>query len=341
MNYFISDLHFGHEKVIEHAGRPFANVVEMDETLIRNWNDRVKGNDTVYIIGDLGFDKFDAPKVLHKLKGRKVLIAGNHDAPWLKKCGFAKTDRAGNVEFCDYSEYFKKIARYEETHIDGMNLTLCHYPMVEWKNSRIKFGTKIGYLIHGHTHCRVDDMYRGLYMTPNALNAGVDINGFMPVTFSELVRNNEKFKLDALSDELDRAVFLARKYHLYQFDKSGRPYILHPTTVASMLTDKADKCVAYLHDILEDTDIDVKILEKYFSKEITDAVKTMTHAPGVDYFDYIEIISHNERATRVKLADLTHNMDLSRLPTVTDRDLARREKYKKAYAILSSKLGNN
>ena len=104
--------------------------------------------------------------------------------------------------------------------------------------------------------------------------------------------------------------------------------------VAEKQTTEAAKCVALLHDILEDTDIDVSLLEQNFSEEVVTAVKLMTHAKDVDYFDYVRELKDNPLARSVKLADLEHNSDLSRLKTVTEYDLLRQEKYKKAREIL-------
>ena len=80
MNLYISDLHFGHKGVINFDHRPFENIEEMDNVIIRNWNARVQNDDTVYIIGDLSHKALKEPEYyLRKLKGNKILILGNHD----------------------------------------------------------------------------------------------------------------------------------------------------------------------------------------------------------------------------------------------------------------------
>ena len=334
MIYFTSDLHLGHKNCIEFCSRPFSDIEEMDEAIIDRWNSRVKNDDTVYIIGDLVWESSDPTKYISRLNGKKVLIAGNHDIKWLKRNGMAIERNDGSVEFRDYSQYFTNIAQYVEVMHDGVRITLCHYPMLEWRASRKIGSRKLGYLIHGHIHNSRDRKYAPLWLLPHALNAGVDINDYMPATLDELIKNNEKFKLSALNNPIDKAMFLASKYHLYQIDKMGKPYILHPMAVAEKQTIEAAKCVALLHDILEDTDIDVSLLEQNFSKEVVTAVKLMTHADGVDYLDYVRALKDNQLARAVKLADLEHNSDLSRLKTVTDKDLQRLEKYKKAREIL-------
>lgn len=322
MNYFISDTHLGHEAVIKYDSRPFSDVAEMDEAIIARWNAKVTNGDTVYIVGDLCWETSDAPSYLSRLKGKKVLIIGNHDEKWLKRTDSAK--------------YFNQIAPYSETEIDHVKITLCHYPMLEWRNSRKKGSEKkLGYLIHGHTHKRSGEFFKPMFLIPHALNAGADLNDFTPVTFDELVKNNEAFKLSVLDKPTDRALFLAEKYHLYQTDRSGVPYVEHPKAVAAMLDGELEKCVGLLHDLLEDTDIDIRLLEENFPPEVVAAVVADTRVAGEDYFDYIARVAKDPIATRVKLADLTHNMDTTRLRTVTDADSARLEKYKKAYAILS------
>lgn len=334
MIYFISDLHFGHKNCIAMCNRPFADVDEMDEALINAWNDRVKNDDTVYIVGDLLWEKCDIKDYLPRLNGKKILIAGNHDYKWLKRAGMAKRADDGHVEYCGYSEYFTNIAQFVEIRPEGIPITLCHYPMLEWKASRKLGSQKLGYLIYGHIHNSKDNKYAPLWVLPHALNASADVNGFTPVTFDELIRNNEAFKLSAFSDNVDKALFLARKYHLYQTDRSGKPYIEHPLFVAKKQRSRTAKCVALLHDILEDTDIDLSVLENNFSQEVVSAVKLLTRNDGEDYFDYINRLSVNKTARAVKLADLAHNSDLSRLKEVTDKDAERLEKYKRAKEIL-------
>jgi (p)ppGpp synthase/HD superfamily hydrolase len=105
--------------------------------------------------------------------------------------------------------------------------------------------------------------------------------------------------------------------------------------VASYVTMPEEKAVGFLHDTLEDTYLTEEDLRPVFGDVITDAVVAMTHLIYEDYFTYIERVSKNSIARKVKLADLTHNMDSSRLIMVTQHDRDRLEKYKRAYAYLS------
>lgn len=194
MTYFISDLHFGHANILKLCERPFETVEEMDRALIARWNKAVHKNDTVYILGDIIWHKRLVPYYMEQLKGEKILLPGNHDAGWVKDKSLRR--------------YFAEVTPYIETHICSHPVTLCHYPLLEWQGDRKEGSSKLGYLIHGHIHNRKDALYRPLFCRENALNAGVDINDFTPVSFDTLRRNNLAFKLSVLTDEADRAALL-------------------------------------------------------------------------------------------------------------------------------------
>ena len=187
MIFFTADFHFGHNNIIKHCSRPFHSIGEMNGALIGNWNATVSPDDTVYVLGDLFFGGSRAPEdymqLILQFNGRKFLTPGNHDYVWMKHI--------------DLSVCFEDVAlmmeiAYNKHHI----LTLCHYPMMSWKDDRD--GT--GYMIHGHIHNRTDDDYFPMIRSnPNMLNAGVDINKFKPVTFEELIKNNQTFKKSAVN----------------------------------------------------------------------------------------------------------------------------------------------
>ena len=120
-------------------------------------------------------------------------------------------------------------------------------------------------------------------------------------------------------------------------DKAGKPYILHPLQVAYNQRTEEGFIVGMLHDVVEDSHYTLYDLVKSgFSERVIEAVALLTHKKDVDYFDYVRQIKGNELARNVKLADLAHNSDLSRLPEITEKDRARVEKYKKAMEILRS-----
>lgn len=138
-----------------------------------------------------------------------------------------------------------------------------------------------------------------------------------------------------LNEQLSKAIHLANKYHEGQVDKSGLPYILHPLHVMNNVDSIEEKIVAVLHDILEDTILATGDLIIYgFDLEIVEAVVTITRIKGEPYANYLERVKSNELARIVKLADLTHNMDITRLHNPTEKDYKRVEKYKKAYKYL-------
>ena len=140
-----------------------------------------------------------------------------------------------------------------------------------------------------------------------------------------------------MTDIVKAADEYAARKHEGQVDKAGVPYINHPRAVAAKLDSDVEKTVALLHDTVEDTDATVEEIREMFGEEIADAVEVLTHPKDEPYMDYIRRIWKNRLARDVKLADLEHNMDLSRLNgKVTEKDLERVEKYKKARQILMS-----
>ena len=136
-------------------------------------------------------------------------------------------------------------------------------------------------------------------------------------------------------EQFQIALELAVEKHKNQTDKAGNPYILHPLHVMENVNNKEGKIVAILHDIIEDTDITENYLLKIgLSKRIVDAVVALTRSEDMDYQEYIKNLSSNPLAKEVKLADLEHNMDLKRLPTLEEKDLERNRKYQIAYHYL-------
>ena len=133
---------------------------------------------------------------------------------------------------------------------------------------------------------------------------------------------------------LQKALQLAQKAHRHQKDKGGIDYFFHPITVALMCKDPQAQIVALLHDVLEDSDITVQDLKHAgFSDSILDALSCLTRCDE-SYEEYIQKIKSDPLAKMVKLADLTHNMDISRIEQVKTSDLKRLEKYQQAYQML-------
>ncbi len=132
-----------------------------------------------------------------------------------------------------------------------------------------------------------------------------------------------------------KALKLSFAAHKDQLDKSGMPYVYHPFHVAEQMETEETVAVALLHDVIEDTDYTLEDLKAMgFPDSVTEALAPMTHDDSVPYLDYVAKLKNNPIAKAVKLADLMHNSDLSRLDVVDDKALERVEKYKKAIELL-------
>ena len=133
------------------------------------------------------------------------------------------------------------------------------------------------------------------------------------------------------------ALKLCFEAHKDQTDKSGLPYVFHPFHLAEQMPDEKTTVVALLHDVIEDTDYTLDDMKNMgFSDDILSAIALMTHDDDVPYMEYVALIKKNPIAKMVKLADLRHNSDMSRLDKVTAHDRERAEKYKKAIEFLES-----
>lgn len=177
MTYFTADLHLGHDNIISFCNRPFKNIEEMDKAIINNWNSKVTEKDEVWILGDFSYRSVkNVENYLQKLKGKKHLIIGNHDRTWMEKI--------------DLDKYFFSIDKISYTCVDSKNIIMCHYPIMEWSGYYHDY-----YMVYGHIHNSVGQPYWNLIIENKfMLNAGVDINNFFPVTFDELIENNQSFK---------------------------------------------------------------------------------------------------------------------------------------------------
>lgn len=118
------------------------------------------------------------------------------------------------------------------------------------------------------------------------------------------------------------------------------PYIFHPLHLAEQMTDEVSACAALLHDVVEDTTVTQEDLKRQFPPAVAEAVRLLTHRKGVDYFDYVRLMKGSEVAKRVKLADLAHNSDETRLSDAAVLPQEKRDalcaKYKKAREILEA-----
>jgi (p)ppGpp synthase/HD superfamily hydrolase len=138
-----------------------------------------------------------------------------------------------------------------------------------------------------------------------------------------------------------KAMTLAYNAHHGQTDKSGVPYIFHPARVAAEFTSEAEACVAWLHDVVEDTDYTIEDIRLAgFGAAICEALQMLTHKKHIPYMEYVKDVARNPIARAVKLADLQDNMDTSRLLVVDQSAEKRIEKYRAAVAYLSDLNAN-
>ena len=171
MIYYISDTHFGDERVMRLAMRPFDSVTAMNNYMINQWNTKISSDDEIYILGDFAVSDDIAMEMLQRLNGHKHLIVGNHDS----------------VLACALS-CFESICDIKKITDNGRSVVLCHYPLLSYENSI--YG---GYQIFGHIHNNSTDIATDLQrLLPRSLHAGVDVNNFEPKTFDELIGIKEQ-----------------------------------------------------------------------------------------------------------------------------------------------------
>ena len=139
------------------------------------------------------------------------------------------------------------------------------------------------------------------------------------------------------TDMTKKALRLCFDAHRDQMDKSGSPYVFHPFHLAEQMDTEETTVVALLHDVVEDSDYTLEDLKEMgHPASIIDALTLMTHDPSVPYMEYVKAISTNPIASKVKMADLQHNSDLTRLDKIDAKALARVEKYAAAIKLLES-----
>jgi len=139
---------------------------------------------------------------------------------------------------------------------------------------------------------------------------------------------------------LGKAISIAAQAHEGQSDKAGAPYILHTLRVMMKMASDAERITAVLHDIIEDTDWSLERLRREgFHTEILDALDRLTKHDGEEYEEFIKRVKLNPLAVKVKSADLEDNLDVSRLKNVTEADIKRLDKYRRALLILVKRDG--
>lgn len=138
-----------------------------------------------------------------------------------------------------------------------------------------------------------------------------------------------------------KAMKIAYAAHAGQADKTGIPYIYHPIHLAESMTEEKAVITALLHDVVEDTDITIDDLAREgFHADILTALTLLTHNPAEEYMDYISRLSTCPLARKVKLADLRHNSDVTRLDAIDEKTARRLEKYRRAIQLLEAVENN-
>ncbi|GAA3523193.1 metallophosphoesterase family protein [Aquimarina addita] len=167
MIWFTADTHFGHKNILDYINRPFSSLDEMDEVLIKNWNDKVKPSDEVYHLGDVALcSPNKLKKILERLNGKIYLIKGNHE----------KSTEACKNRFEWIKDYYELIMLDPDGFKGQQLVVLFHYAMRVWKASH-----HCTYHIYGHSHGELPD-------DPNSLSfdVGVDRHNYAPINYQDI-----------------------------------------------------------------------------------------------------------------------------------------------------------
>jgi calcineurin-like phosphoesterase family protein len=211
MDYFISDLHFGHKNIIRFCRRPFRSVVEMDDSLIKRWNSVITDKDRVFVIGDVFIcDDDRAKEIMSSLLGYKILIKGNHDKSPRKMISLG------------FDEAYKK---YDYKLSDGRVALLKHYPVPDILLSDYDL------MIHGHLH-------NGPRCRGKKINVACDLWDFMPI--DEIKISNQRIvdnkEYESFSVSVDDEKNLTVNMKIPMFDFSGAT-----DEIYSLISDKWPK----------------------------------------------------------------------------------------------------
>ncbi len=175
--WFTSDLHFWHKNICKYCDRPYESIEEMNQGIVDNWNSVVKEDDTVFVLGDLGFCGIEKLRhLMSQLKGKIFLIQGNHDSDKVVN----KLYEEGLIK-----DYFKllEVTIINDEECPNQQLTLCHFPMIDWYNKE-----KGAWMIHGHQH----QLPETPSCSPKHYDVGLDKNGMTPINFEQLKINITK-----------------------------------------------------------------------------------------------------------------------------------------------------
>ena len=168
MKWFTADTHFFHDNIRTHCKRPFDSVEEMNESMIKNWNECVSNGDLVHHLGDIAWWKSawkdSIPIVIGRLKGQIYLIQGNHDKQVASQ----------------HKNMFVAVKPLHHIRHDGRAIVLCHYAMRSWLESH--HGS---WHLYGHSHGLLPGLGK-------SFDVGVDCNDFRPVSIDEVIERMEE-----------------------------------------------------------------------------------------------------------------------------------------------------
>lgn len=189
--FFTSDTHFGHARIIELSNRPFKDVTHMNETIVKNWNDVVSPDDTVFHLGDVALGPIrESLEYIRRLNGRKIMVIGNHDR------NFSEAKRSGGLEPEEWNDEYASygfVGCLPETHLrrGEKDFKLSHFPYDGDSHDKDRYSWVRPFdeglpLIHGHTHSTGDPLSFSAKGTPQ-IHVGVDAWDFRPVSEDEVL----------------------------------------------------------------------------------------------------------------------------------------------------------
>lgn len=169
--FFTADLHFGHANIIKYSNRQFADVAEMNEEIIRRWNEKVSPEDETYILGDISFmPTFETKILIRRLNGKKYLIVGNHDKKLIRDT--------------ELRSLFVWIKDYATAVFEKRYFVLFHYPIFSWDQMSHQSIHLYGHVHNGEEHKEL--LLRSC--RSNSLNVGLDVNNYEPIEINEIIK---------------------------------------------------------------------------------------------------------------------------------------------------------
>lgn len=182
--WFTSDTHFSHKNIIKYCDRPFADVHEMNEAIIDNWNSVVSADDTVFHLGDVAMGPIaESLPLVSRLNGYKILVCGNHDRPFMNRKDPAKMHHWWG----EYGKHFQEVLSWSGTTFEHMNVS--HFPYVgdsqeESRYDEFRMEDRGAKIVHGHVHTK--DVVTYTSKGTMQVHVGMDAWNYTPVSFETI-----------------------------------------------------------------------------------------------------------------------------------------------------------